>query len=689
MSFLYPQFLWALTSVLIPIIIHLFDFQKPKKILFTNVRLLQQLSQSTNKGFKAKHLLVLFARILFLIFLVLAFAQPFIPSTSNSKIEGKQAVSLYVDNSLSMQQLKEGKKSLDVALDEAMSIAEVFPINTSFQYLDNNFVAKDQYLINKEQLKDRFTETTFSPISRDLSSVLKRQQNAFQNTASKTQRNVFLVSDFQKSTVGDLNQIKADSNTIINLVPVQNVASGNVYIDTLWLQNPFIKPKEINNLVVKVRNTADKESHKIALKLMIEGVQVSSNSVVVAPQSVQEVSFDFIINEIGFKKCSISFDDNPVTFDNTYYFTLQAAKSINVLTVGESKDNYLSKVFSSESFFKLESNVNNGLNYSALNTSDLIALQEFDLLDETVLAQIKKRVEAGASVVLFPSMNAKVQNVNAILKTFGVNVLESSNANEISKISNPDIHNPFYHNIFEKYEGNENMPSAKALYNFKLKSLLKFKSSQNFLGEQKLGKGKVFVFASSLNPESGNIASHALFVPIMYKLAILSANEQGTLANTFNEKNISLKLSSADKQTPVKLLKNGIEIIPQYQWADGKLNLQLPKLQMEPGFYELKQGEKLLDILAFNYGKEESTLNYYSSEELKKQFANQKNIKIFDVSESGEATAAFKTEALGFNFWKYCLILSLLFLLIEILLIRWNDLQKQFNNILLRYNLKH
>jgi hypothetical protein len=682
MSFLYPQFLWSLFAVFIPIIIHLFDFQKPKKLLFTNVRLLQQLQQSTNKGFKVKHLLVLLSRVLFILFLVLAFAQPFIPSTSNSKIQGKQTVSFYVDNSLSMQQLKEGKKSLDIALDEAFNISQVFPYNSSFQFLDNNFISKDQYLINKDQFKDRLTETNYSPITRDLSSVIKRQVNAFQGVGSNAKRNIFLISDFQKSTVGDLSKIKADSNTLINFVPVQNVSSGNVFIDTLWLENPFIKPKELNNLKVKVRNTAQEKSHKISLKLIIEGVQVSSNSITLEANSVQEVVFSFIINDIGFKKCSISFDDSPVNFDNTYYFTLQAAKPINVLSIGESQNNSLAKVYSSEGFFKLENNINNGINYTSLNKSNLIAVEEFDKLDESVLDQIKKQVISGSSVVLFPSQNVNQELANKLLKKFNINLLQSISTNEMIELKSPDINNPFFANIFEKFSGEENLPSANNQLNFKLKSILNFKNNQLFLGENSLGKGKVYLCSSSLNATKSNFSSHGLFVPVMYKLAILSSKDQTTLSHTFNEKNISLKFESDDKQTPIKLIKNGVEIVPQHQWVDGFLNIQMPKLEMEPGFYELKQGEKLLNILAFNYGKQESILSYYSAKELTNIFANHNNIKVFDVSESGEASASFKNEAIGLNFWKYCLILSLLFLLIEIILIRWNDYKNMFNNLM-------
>src|SRR3954463_6868420 len=103
MSFLYPLFLFGLLAISIPIIIHLFNFQKPKKVLFTNVKFLKVVKENTSNKLKLKHLLILLSRICFIIFLVLAFAQPFIESKNSEDLKGDQQVSLYLDNSFSME----------------------------------------------------------------------------------------------------------------------------------------------------------------------------------------------------------------------------------------------------------------------------------------------------------------------------------------------------------------------------------------------------------------------------------------------------------------------------------------------------------------------------------------------------------------------------------------------------------
>src|SRR5690606_15816754 len=82
MKFVYPEFLYALFAIAIPIVIHLFNFRKFKKIYFSNVQFLKEVTQETQSKSKLKHLLILISRILAISFLVFAFAQPYIPTNS-------------------------------------------------------------------------------------------------------------------------------------------------------------------------------------------------------------------------------------------------------------------------------------------------------------------------------------------------------------------------------------------------------------------------------------------------------------------------------------------------------------------------------------------------------------------------------------------------------------------------------
>ena len=84
MKFLYPSFLYALFTLLIPIIIHLFNLRRYKTVYFSNVELLKEVKEKTKNIARLKNLLILLTRLLAITALVFAFAQPFIPATQQS-----------------------------------------------------------------------------------------------------------------------------------------------------------------------------------------------------------------------------------------------------------------------------------------------------------------------------------------------------------------------------------------------------------------------------------------------------------------------------------------------------------------------------------------------------------------------------------------------------------------------------
>ena len=75
-TFLYPNFLWGLSLVAIPVIIHLFNFRKYKTVYYPNVSLLKEVQQESKKTKSVRNWLVLLLRIFAIIFLVLTFAYP-------------------------------------------------------------------------------------------------------------------------------------------------------------------------------------------------------------------------------------------------------------------------------------------------------------------------------------------------------------------------------------------------------------------------------------------------------------------------------------------------------------------------------------------------------------------------------------------------------------------------------------
>jgi len=87
------------------------------------------------------------------------------------------------------------------------------------------------------------------------------------------------------------------------------------------------------------------------------------------------------------------------------------------------------------------------------------------------------------------------------------------------------------------------------------------------------------------------------------------------------------------------------------------------------GIYAISANDKNLGIAAFNFDRTESNLKFTEKADLKNIF-NQKNQIVLDNTKAN-LSAEVKQIKDGVLLWKVCVILSLLFLLIEILLIRF------------------
>lgn len=689
MNFLYPSFLWGLAAIAIPIAIHLFNFRKTRKVYFTNVAFLKNVKTSTSSFRNLKHILILAARVLFIAFLVLAFAQPFIPSKSRQAINSQGITSVYMDNSLSMQNELGRGSILDRTSEQVEQLLGVLPNTPSYQLLTNDFESKEQVVISSDKVKDRLTEISFSNLARPLEAVNKRQQNLLNRYSASPKNQVFWFSDFQKSTSGDLSKLQLDSLNQYFIVPVQGEEAANVYIDSLWLATPFVKEMESNELHVRFINTGEDAVDNLSIKLFIDEQQVSTAAVSIASKSPETAVFNFTVQEKGFKRGRISFEDYPVTFDNEYYFVINASPVINVVHLYQGQQSpYIGSVFGNESIFNNKSQNAANLDPSLINTADLVVLDGLSNLDATLSNRLETFVKNGGSLLVFPGAQAEAAAYSQLLAPFGIRSIQKvattagseTDTSPSNNLSAPDVQNPFFDAIFEKtsQRGAMNMPYAKPVLQWSSTgtALLRFKNNQPFLSRYTAQKGKVYIAASPLDMDYTSFPKHALFVPVLYKIASQSKTQE-KLSYSFQESTIAVEVNGGGKDQVFKLKKDNFEVIPAQRLTGNQLIFELPPHTQaqggaipESGYYELSLDGNTKRLLAFNYDKQESDMDVYSPEELKGLFKKHKNVQVFDAVQEGNFINDFKAQNIGRNLWKYCLIAALFFLLVEVALIR-------------------
>jgi hypothetical protein len=418
MTFLYPSFLWALTALSIPILIHLFNFRKTQRIYFSNTRFLKLVKEVTTAKRRLKHYLILASRLLFLFFLILAFAQPVIPA--REQLANGKSIVLYIDNSQSMSaQLGDKTRGIDAALSFAQNIVELFPPETRYRILTNDFAPFSNAFKTKTEALDLLAQIRLSPVTRSMAEIKERLEQD-RNMRSKE---FFWISDFQKSTSGRIPSAW-DTTSRWHLVPVMFASTPNVFLDSAYLENPFSSTGEKNVLRVRVRNEGASEVDQLNLKLTINNIQAGTATVSIPSGGIAETNFDLTTGLTGLNRALISFNDFPVSFDNEFFLALNFTAKVNIVEVkGSGETTPVEKVFGNKTVFNFRSFSVANFNYSLLEQADLVVVNGLDRLDASLSLALRNFIQESGTLLLIPGANPESNSLqqftgNGLLRAY-------------------------------------------------------------------------------------------------------------------------------------------------------------------------------------------------------------------------------------------------------------------------------
>ncbi len=689
MVFAQPLFLIALTALAIPVIIHLFNFRKYKKVYFTNVKFIAEIKQETKKRSQLKHLLILLARLLAIACLVMVFAQPYLPSSiQQKKLKGSQAVSIYIDNSFSMEALSTGGRLLDEARNKALEIADACKPSDLFQLLTTDFEGKHQRFVNRDEFRTLVEEVKISPAVRSLAEVMKRQEDMFSKARSMNPV-AYIISDFQRTTSGFTN-LKADTAISWIFVPVVAAKQNNLYIDTAWFDNPVLQPMLPAKLSVKIRNSSDDRLEKIPLQLSINNVQKSVASFAVEPRSETTVVLPFTNNAAGIQSGVLSVTDYPVTWDDKFFISYPLAMAVPVFCInGDKPSPYLDALFVSDSTFIFRNAGDKQLDFSSFGRYPLIIMNGVKEISSGLKQELSRFVINGGNIVIFPPDKADLSKYNEFLAVLGAPLMTGMDTTRVN-VSEINTESQIFRDVFEKNAAgkiilpeNADLPRVTRHYTLRFASksateeLMKLQNGQPFLTSTKSGKGQVYFSTVPLDDKASNFPRNSIFVPVLYKIAILSVPQVPLFYSLSSDNGIVIENDSMKNKEvyKIKKLDSGFESIPETR-TNGSLTRLYPHDQIrDAGLYAIMEGSRLVQGVAFNYDRRESDMNCYTGDEINAML-KRSDVKYFAVLKGKQVSLAKQIRDMnqGSPLWKYFVLGTLAFLLAEIILIRlWKD----------------
>lgn len=671
MSFAYPEFLYALAFLGIPIIIHLFNFRKYKVVRFSQVKFLKEVKQHTKSTSRLKHLLVLLSRCLLFTFLVLAFAKPILIKDNKSINQGKKGVSIYIDNSFSMASNAEDGLLLDLAKNKAIKILDAYKETDKFQLITNEFKASDQRWFNKQSFIDELQKVKLSPIFRPINQVLSRQTQ--KNNGDELSPIYFLISDLQQNSF-TLKKPSEDSLSI-NIIPIQTDNRRNVSLDSLYLENPFHLAGNQENITYRIRNYIAEKIENIPVKLYVNDILKSPSKVSVFESSEAKGDVNFKSSSKKIQQGELVLKDYPITFDDTLFFNYSIHNQVQVLHIhGDAINSGIKNLFENDTFFIYQSNSKNKINYDNLASNNFIILDELISIGSGLSQELGKFVNNGGSIFLIPNQNLDKENINNFLGQFETDSYSNYSETKVS-LANINLSSSIFDGVFNEIPVHINLPEVSGFWrlnnqiNSIKENVIGLQNGLAFLSKYKINNGSIFLAGSSINKDNSNFTKHAIFVPTLYRMALLSLKTK-PLLNFIGDQNITISIPNSS-ESPIRLINNQIDFIPKQRRNNQSINFDIGNDLTQAGHYQIVLKEDTLGILSLNYNRKESDLLAFSVDEIKEiALENQINLTVFEA-DTKSLSYEINHQSDGVPLWKYFLILALLFILIEILLLRF------------------
>lgn len=670
MQFLYPGFLWALTALAIPIILHLFYFRRYKKVLFSNVRFLREVKEETSARNRLRNLLILLMRLLAIAALVFAFAQPFIP-TSQSVKQGKKSVSVFIDNSFSMNSFGQDLTLLDNAKQRAEQIVAAYSDEDEVQILTHDLFTRQQRFLSKEDALGAIEEIDFTPEVNPLSTVFNRQKQLFDQSRAKNPVS-FMISDFQEN-ISDLPAI-VDTSIDMNLVPLQSVREKNVSIDSAWFDAPVQMLNQTNLLMIKLTNFSNDDADNIKLSMEIDGQEKPIGAVSIPAGESLIDSANITILKTGWHKVIIRITDFPVQFDDSYYLTFYVDEEVQVLAINQSGVNRnLDAVFQNNSYFTLDNQNLGNINYSTFSSYDLIVIDNVTSVSSGLGAELKKYMTGGGKVLFFPGASNQPSAYNSFFtsipaNTFGPYVKKE---NKVSGINTDEF---IFRDVFEGRIRNIRLPTVQGYYPVtKLQGrgeerIMSFRDGFSFISKYVVGNGQFLVCSAPLDNAVNDLVKNAeIFVPLLYKAAI-ATNESKPVSYTIGREAVIDVENPSGTGEQIFSFVGKSEFIPGMYPIGQRMLLDVKDQVKEAGFFELRLSEDPIGQYAFNFDRKESNLEYLNQDELSNRYPDR--FQIWNPVAEANFTQLIGEKDRGIILWRWCIILALIFLAFEILIIR-------------------
>ncbi|MEE9430123.1 MAG: BatA and WFA domain-containing protein [Melioribacteraceae bacterium] len=682
MVFLNPSILLGLLAASIPILIHILNFRKLKKVEFSTLSFLKELQKSKIKKIKIKQWLLLLIRTLIIIFLVFSFSRPTLESASllSTNSLAKSTNVFILDNSFSMLALnKEGSnynrsKSIIKKIISEMQNEDEFHLITAGN--------SEQLTSNKETALKILEQNKVSNKTFDLSKSLSLAKDILAKSQN-INKQIFLFSDFQKNILGEVDDsvnASLKNEAKLYVFPISANKKTNTSISTLKLESTIVELNKPLEFTALVHNYSDFTQKNLITSLFINNVRLAQQSITINKNEERKVSFETTLNKTGLMKAHVQIEDDDIIIDNKSFTSFYVTNRIKVLLLYDNLTetkfiNAALSTLSTSSRIDVTKKNNKYFSSTNVNQFDLVILVGGNNLND--IQKLRRSISEGTKLIYFPSDNTSLTKLESLHNYLGLpkakEIIKTDvSKNDFAQFDFIDFQHPIFSHLFSNDKKNKiDSPNFYKYIKFSKtnssKPIIKLSDNSVFLGEYKINKGKIVFFSFAVNLGWSNFPIKSLFAPLINRLVIyLTSGNKKSRTYLVDEK-IPIQLNNFISNKMKIKLPDGEEFINLENRKSKILGFNNTSI---PGTYEFFNKNKMITFASVNVNPKESDLTNIDSKKIEEYFSKkfEENYVMLDSDEN--YISKIKQARFGSELWKLFLGVAFMLALIEMFLSR-------------------
>ena len=688
MTFLNPAILFGLLAASIPILIHLLNLRKLKRIDFSTLQFLKELQKNKIRKIKLKQWLLLALRVLIILCIVTAFARPTLVGVSigGTTSAAKTTAVFILDDTFSMSVIDENgsyfnqsKETIKELLNQFEEGDEVGLILVSHQPDEIEITS------NLGKFKEAVDATSISYTSNKLNNAIIKASEVI-GKAKNFNKEIYLFTDFQKGRLASDDEIidlKEQLGEQVRLYSFDYSGKEvtNFGIDELKINTQIFEKDKPVKFDAVVKNYSDRAKDNLVVSLFINGERSAQQSVNLNPGESKIVNLEAPAKTYGNNEVLTEIEEDDLVQDNQRFTSFSIPERIPVLILADDlTDSKLLEIalesVSEQGYFDLTIKKVEQISGTQLNNFQVVVLVSSNFINaKDKLTQFSN---SGKGVIIFPSSESAsgnfINSINALglAITGGIVKTEKGQSVHFNEI---DFNHPLFENIFvdEKKKQVES-PDFYSYYKIntagKGKTIISLEDESSFLSEYSLDGGRILLFSSAPVFSWGDFPLKSIFAPLITKSVMYLSAKSTSDKNYIAGEKININVSERTlPQIKVERPDNTEEIVN----LDPNFNSDFFSYgnTLITGNYKFFSGDKLLSEISVNTDPAESVTEYLSDSEfdeyLEKINFNGRHI-IIDKSEN--PAQMILQARFGSELWRYFLLAAIILALIEMTVAR-------------------